>query len=360
MQKTILTELDLDELRAFCTAIEEKPYRAEQLALWLYRKGITNFDQMTNIPKATRQLLTTKATCLQSQVISSPRSSDGTIKPLIRLADDSLIETVIIPDSRRITLCISTQVGCPIRCIFCASGKQGFKRNLTKGEMVEQYLLASLLLACEDAPPYPASHSRRITSIVFMGMGEPLLNYENLRRTLLVFNAPWAFNISPRRITVSTIGILKHISALSESKIPPNLAISLHAATDSLRRYLIPEGKLPSVKTLTNAAALYRSRTGREVTFEYVMIKGVNSSTNDAQALAELVKNTGCKVNLIRYNPIPGIHLKSPDDEEIVAFGTILRRRGILTTVRKSRGTDIDAACGQLVLRSHCCNTGNI
>ena len=325
-----------DELRGFMASLGDPAYRADQVLQWVYRQGAQSFGGMANLPKATRAALAERATLLTSSVRTVQTSRDGTAKLLVELADGEAVETVIIPAGDRRTVCISTQVGCAVGCAFCASGLGGLVRDLTAGEIVEEVVHARALIV-------PAGAA---ANIVVMGIGEPLGNYEALVRALEVFAAEWGMGISGRRITVSTVGLPGRIRALAAEGLGVNLAVSLHASDDVTRRRLIPGAK--PVREVVAAARDYLDATGREVTFEVVLVKDVNDSADDARGLAELVGKLPTLVNLIPLNPVVGLPWQEPPPARVEQFAATLRRRGVRAEVRRRRGGDIDAACGQL------------
>ncbi|HUT34513.1 MAG TPA: 23S rRNA (adenine(2503)-C(2))-methyltransferase RlmN [Planctomycetota bacterium] len=329
-----------DEVREFVAGLGAAPYHADQVLRWVYRAGVTCFDAMTNLARPLRAALAEHALLLTSSVGSVRESQDGTRKLLVSLADGAAVETVVIPDDRRHTACISSQVGCAIGCVFCASGLGGLERDLSPGEIVEQALHAQ-----RQVPP-----GAKLTNLVVMGIGEPLMNYAALVRALRVLTAPWGLALSPRRITVSTVGIPARIEQLADEALGVNLAVSLHAADDVTRQRLVPHAR--PTGPLVAAARHYRRATGRAVTFEYVLVKGVNDSAGDARALAELVGGEPILVNLLPLNPVEGLPWEEPSAERVARFAAQLRRERVRVQVRKRRGGDIAGACGQLRRRT--------
>lgn len=346
-------------------------YRARQVMEWVYGHGATTFEQMTNLPAGLRAELAGAFVIYRSTVAADPQAPDGTRKLLLRWPDGATSECVLIPEPDRNTACISSQVGCPVQCTFCASGIGGLERQLTAGEIVEQAMRVRALCAAPPARPRkaaragsavaelsarsphgdpqpPAPNPRSLTNIVFMGIGEPLANYEAVVAAVRTINAPWGMNIGARRITISTVGLPKQVRRLADEGLQINLAISLHAASDALRRRLIPWAERVSISELVDAARYYFERTGREVTLEYVMLGGVNVRPADAQRLARVTRQMRCNVNLIPYNPVAGRPYRRPEDSTVQAFVRALRERGVNVHVRRSRGLEIDAACGQL------------
>lgn len=328
-----------DDVRAWLSAQGQPAYRADQLLRWVYASGATGFEAMANLPKALRAALAERAGVYTTRVAATQASADGTQKLLVALAGGDAVETVIIPEGRRRTVCVSTQVGCAIGCIFCASGADGLARNLSPGEIVEQALHARRAMA-------PA----HLTHVVVMGMGEPLMNLDALLRALGVLTAPWGLALSPRRITVSTIGLPEGIRRLAAEGPGVNLAVSLHAADDVTRERLVPHAR--PVAQVVAAARDYLHRTGREVTFECVLVAGVNDSPADAQGLADAVGREPILVNLLPLNPARGRDLAEPPPARVERFAGELRRRGVRVQVRRRRGADIEGACGQLRRRA--------
>ena len=330
----------LEEVKAFVESLGEPSYRAAQILSWAYGRRVRDFQAMTNLPLGLRQRLRASARLMTSSVEDVRRSVDGTTKLLIRLEDGEAIEAVSIPEGRRNTACLSTQVGCPVGCVFCASGLGGLVRNLRPGEIVEQVL--HLL----DALPAGA----RLTNVVVMGVGEPLLNYAATRRALEILTAPWGFAFSPRRITLSTVGLPERVERLAAEGPPVNLAVSLHASDDLTRSRLVPGAR--AIRDVLAAARHYQRETGREVTVEYVLLAGVNDSRDDAEALARLVARRPFLVNLIPVNEVAGLGWRAPDARQVEQFASALRVRGVRVQVRRRRGADIEGACGQLRRRS--------
>jgi len=339
MSVTSLTDAELEEL------VREhggKPFQARQLAHWVYRHGASSFDECRNLPKQLRDALATSTSLLSSSVAQAERSDDGTDKLLVRLSDGESIECVAIPDNDRLTVCISTQVGCPVGCVFCASGLDGVRRNLTAGEIVEQVLHVRRHVGSD----------RRLTNVVVMGLGEPLLNMPALLPALERLHDPAGINLGARRITVSTSGYPEHIGRLADAPHPYQLAVSLHAADDDLRRRLVPTAKA-TVREIVGAAARYGKVRGREVTFEVVLLKDVNDRPRDAELLARCLDGVRATVNLIAWNPVARIpDLQRPSRHQVDAFAERLRDRDLKVTVRRQRGADRSAACGQLRLHA--------
>ncbi|MDH5228839.1 MAG: 23S rRNA (adenine(2503)-C(2))-methyltransferase RlmN [Gammaproteobacteria bacterium] len=335
------------QLADFFVSIGEKPFRATQVMKWIYQLGVDDFAQMTNLSKALRQRLSETAEVRVPQMITEQRSSDGTIKMLLRLHDGNAIETVFIPESTRGTLCVSSQVGCVLNCSFCSTARQGFNRNLNTAEILGQVWWAAKTLG-----QFELEQSQRIVSnVVMMGMGEPLLNLSNVAPALQMMLADNGFGLSRRRVTVSTAGVVPAIAELKQ-QADVALAVSLHAVRDDLRDELVPINKKYPIKELLDACKSYVKDTARgRITFEYVMLDGVNDSIAEAKALVKLLKGIPSKINLIPFNPFPNSPYLCSSASTILQFQNILVNSGLTTMVRKTRGDDIDAACGQLAGR---------
>ena len=316
-------------------------YRGRQVATWIYRKGIVDLDAMTDLPRDFRARLAETAEATVPEVERATSSQDGSRKLVFRLADGARVSSVLMPDDGRITLCLSTQVGCGYACVFCLTGTMGLERNLTAAEIVGQLMAANALLATEGP--------ERVTHIVFMGMGEPLANYANLVTALRILtDARLGLSYSPKRVTVSTVGLVPAIDRLGREDLKVNLAISLHAASDDVRSRLMPVNKAFDVEALMAAVRRYPLTTRQRVFFEYVLLDGINDSPEEAQRLAKLLRGVKSKVNLIPFNDWEGSSHRRPPLARILAFQAILLDAGITTTVRWSKGEDIGAACGQL------------
>jgi len=343
--KTNLLGLPQRELEDWFASLGEKPFRARQLMQWIYQRGVTSFSDMTDLSKGLRAKLDDVATIGLPPVQSQHDSADGTIKWLFSSGNGQSVEAVYIPEPSRGTLCISSQVGCALDCSFCATGHQGFNRNLTAAEIVGQVWHARQVL-----PPRPNGESA-ITNVVFMGMGEPLANYRAVKPALEVLLSDWAFGLSRRRVTVSTSGIVPHVDRLA-ADCNVSLAVSLHAPTDELRDVLVPINRLHPIDELLDACWRYAAEhTNRYITFEYVMLRGVNDAPEHAEGLARLLKGKPAKINLIPFNPFPGTQYQRSSAATIRDFQERLRRHNLITTTRRTRGDDIDAACGQLAGR---------
>jgi 23S rRNA (adenine2503-C2)-methyltransferase len=342
--KINLLNFSRKQLEGFFVSIDEKPFRAQQLIKWIHQLGVIEFDAMTNLSKALRQKLDHHAKIVPPHISSEQISSDGTCKWLISLADGNCVETVFIPEKNRGTLCISSQVGCSLDCSFCSTGKQGFNRNLSVAEIIGQLWIAARSLASKKI----TTLSRSITNVVMMGMGEPLLNFDNVVTAMDIMMDDFAYNLSKYRVTLSTSGLIPAMQRLKEvSEV--SLAVSLHAPTDELRNELVPINKKYPLVELMDACKNYFTNKSRRVVFEYVMLDHINDTEKHARDLVKRLTNVPCKVNLIPFNPFPGTHYCRSKLETILRFQNILIRAGIHATVRKTRGEDIDAACGQLI-----------
>ncbi len=343
-----LLELDLDGLKGWFATIGEKPFRAVQVFRWLHQRGVADFAAMTDLAKPAREALALYATVRQLPVISEHTSADGTVKWLFDVGQGNAIETVFIPEDDRGTLCISSQAGCAVGCRFCSTGHQGFSRNLTTGEILFQLWHAEHALRLRLA-----SQDRVISNVVMMGMGEPLQNYSALVPALRVMLDDHAYGLSRRRVTVSTSGVVPMIERLSLDT-PVALAVSLHAPFDDLRSELVPLNRKYPIAELMAACRTYLDHAPRDfITFEYCMLDGVNDQPEHARGLSDLLRQNAqnglrSKVNLIPFNPFPASGLTRSPRERVRAFADILSADGIVTTIRKTRGDDIDAACGQL------------
>src|SRR6266446_669770 len=337
-------ELSLAELKTWCAERAVARYRAGQVTAWLYQRGVRDFDEMTNVARGLRDELAASFTIGSLTLAKVSRSSDGTQKLLLRLRDGATIESVLIPDGERLTLCVSTQVGCAMGCTFCATATLGFRRHLSRAEIVEQLLLARPLATRDDPPAEPA----RITNVVFMGMGEPLHNYVGTVGAIETLTASWGVDFSHRRITVSTVGLVPEMQRLL-AETQAQLAVSLTSVHERTRSELMPITKKYSVAQLLAACRALPLPRRKRITFEYVLLAGINDRVDDARALARALAGIRCKVNLIPFNPFPGSTLRRSDDVTVARFQDVVRRAGVHATVRESRGPDIAAACGQLV-----------
>ena len=343
-EKTNLLGLNRQDMEVFFADLGEKPFRASQMMKWIHQHNVNDFQQMSNISKALQQRLSETANIDALEVVVDQLSSDGTRKWVMRLNDGNCIETVFIPDDGRGTLCISSQVGCALDCSFCSTARQGFSRNLSTAEILSQVWLASCLLDDEKKP------GRKITNLVLMGMGEPLLNYENVVKAIDVFLDDFAYGLSKRRVTVSTAGVIPAMDRLSE-RHDVQLAISLHATRDELRDELVPVNKKYPLKELIAACHRFMEKRSprSRLTIEYVMLAGVNDSEQDAKELIKLMSGLSVLVNLIPFNPFEDSGYKTSSNNAVRRFQDKLMQANITTVIRKTRGEDIDAACGQLV-----------
>ena len=333
--------LTLEELEGVLVKWQEKKFHARQVFAWLYKKKADDFGAMSDLSEDLRKKLKENFYLYSMKLSCRQKSRDGTEKLLFALKDASCVEAVIIPQDDRVTGCVSTQVGCKFACSFCASGMRSFRRNLSSAEIVEE------VLALRKYAP-----ENKLTHIVFMGTGEPLDNYENVLKAVRIINSPEALRIASRRITISSAGIIPGIKRLAEEGLQIELSISLHSADDKIRSHIMPINKKYPLKELMAACKDYIAKTGRQVTFEYILIKGINSSLQDAVALCKILKGLRlCKVNLIPANTVRELSIQAPNKLEILFFKDALLKQGINVTLRKERGEDIQAACGQLRLR---------
>ena len=341
---TNLFDLNQSTMREFFARMSEKPYRATQVMKWIYHNGNTDINTMTNLSKELRQRLAETVSFATPEIVTEQTSTDGTVKWLLRVDDSNCIETVFIPEPDRGTLCVSSQVGCALDCSFCATGKQGFNRNLSVAEIIGQLWLANQRLGHYNEPG-----RRIITNVVMMGMGEPLLNYENVTTAIDLMTDDLGFNIARKRVTLSTSGVIPGIYKLADSG-NISLAISLHAPDDELRDILVPINRKYPIKDLMKACKYYSDKNkGEPITFEYVMLKDVNDSPQFARQLCKIIRGIPAKINLIPFNPFPGSVYTRSATVTIDRFRDILVGAGNITITRKTRGDDIDAACGQLV-----------
>lgn len=338
---TNLLDLSYDDLKAFFLSLGEKPFRAQQLMKWVHQQAVVEFSDMSNFSKGLREKLSELSEITLPTLVSSHCSQDGTVKWLIRLNCGNCIETVYIPEDNRGTLCVSSQIGCGLTCSFCSTAKQGFNRNLSLGEIVGQVYMAARGLEAMGA-------DKKITNVVMMGMGEPLLNYDNVVGAMAIMMSDYAYGLSKRRVTLSTSGLVPQMEKLKQDS-PVALAVSLHAANDQLRNELVPVNKKFPLKDLMAVCRDYfEAEPRRKVTFEYVMLKGVNDSLEHAKELVALISDVPCKMNLIPFNPFPGSGYERSSLTQINRFRDYLMAKGVNTITRKTRGEDIDAACGQL------------
>lgn len=339
MEKKNIREESLPEISRFLSENGEKAFRAKQIIQWLWQRGVTDFDEMTNLSKNTRELL--KNAYYIDSIIPEriQQASDGTTKTAWHLQDGNLIESVLIPSYEKFTVCVSSQVGCKLGCNFCATGTLGFKRNLSAGEIFDQVIAAKK--AAEE-------EGQTLSNIVFMGMGEPLLNYENVLAAIDRITAEDGLAMSPYRITVSTAGIPEKIRQLADDNVRFNLAVSLHSAKDSVRTGLMPLNKAYPLADVAESLKYFVEKTGTRPTFEYLLLKGVNDSLDDAQALATYCRQFPIKINIIEYNAVEGSNFQHSPEKQRDEFIRFLESKNMVVHLRRSKGKDIDAACGQL------------
>lgn len=341
--KVNLLDFNLEKMKQFFLELGEKPFRAQQVIQWVHQYGVTDINAMSNLSLALREKLSLLAEVRLPEIVASQESSDGTRKWLLKLACGNSVETVYIPEAERGTLCVSSQVGCGLNCSFCSTAKQGFNRNLTTGEIIAQVWLAVRSLSQQNG-----FHDKRLTNVVMMGMGEPLLNLDAVAPAMDLMLDDFAYGLSKYRVTLSTSGVLPELEKLKAIS-PVSLAVSLHAPNDGLRNVLVPINKKYPLSQLMQACKHYFPKQSKRcVTFEYVMLKGVNDSAEHARELVRLLANVPAKVNLIPFNPFPHSGYERSSKATIDAFRNILIAKGINTITRKTRGDDIDAACGQL------------
>ena len=341
-----LLDLDRQGLEDYFSELGEKSFRASQVVQWIHQKGVTDFQQMSNLSQALRDHLQNHAVIRMPEVVYDATSTDGTRKWLLQLDDGNRIETVYIPEDDRGTLCVSSQVGCALDCSFCSTGRRGFNRNLSTAEIISQVLLATHLIDEEKKP------GRKVTNVVLMGMGEPLLNFDNVVRAVRIMMDDFAYGLSKRRVTVSTAGVVPAMDRLGDI-LDMRLAVSLHASDDELRNSLVPLNNKYPLRELMAACRRFidKQNTRSRITFEYVLLDGVNDSDQHAHQLIKLVKGIPTLMNLIPFNPFTGSGYKTSPLKRVARFNKILADAGITTVVRRTRGEDIDAACGQLVGR---------
>lgn len=329
-------ELFPRDIEAMVAGLGMPNYACEQILNWIYKKKVDSVSEMTNIRKEYREDFIDNLYFRRSTLVTTKHASDGTVKKLLAWDEgEKQTETVMIPTKSRKTACVSSQVGCPVGCTFCASGLEGLEGNLAVGQIVEQIIRLG-------------SHS--ITNVVFMGMGEPMANYDAVTRAIRIINAPWGLGIGARKITVSTVGLPMAIERFAKFDIPVTLALSLHAPNDELRKQLIPWAKFAPIDDILKSCSIYFESTGREITLEYLLLGGVNDRSSQAKELADLCKTLRCNVNLIRYNEVQGLEFKRPEQNQIRRFQETLTKGGVNSHIRASRGRDIAAACGQLRL----------
>ena len=339
---TNLLDYDLDGLTEYFASIGEKPFRAKQVLRWMHHFGADNFDAMTDIAKSLREKLQNQAEIRVPEMITGQESDDGTRKWLLNVGTNNGVETVFIPEDGRGTLCVSSQVGCALECTFCSTGRQGFNRNLSTAEIIGQLWWANRAMGRDPGG------ERIISNVVMMGMGEPLANYDNVVRAMRIMLEDNAYNLSRRRVTLSTSGLAPAMDRLRDD-LPVALAVSLHAPNDALRDDIVPINKKYPLRELMAACVRYMEKAPRDfVTFEYVMLDGINDTVEHARQLAGLVRDVPCKFNLIPFNPFPNSGYRRSSNDNIRRFRELLQQAGYVVTTRKTRGDDIDAACGQL------------
>jgi len=328
------------DLKRILSDIQEEPFRANQVFEWLWKRHVVDFDLMTNLSKSLREKLKKDFPILPLHIDRSLESRDGTVKYSFSTHDDHLVEGVLIPSGKRMTACISTQIGCPLKCSFCATGQIRFKRNLSAGEILDQFSLIN-----EEAI---RRYDRKLTQMVLMGMGEPLLNYENVMTAIDNITDRMGCDFSPRRITLSTAGIITMIRRLADDNFRFELAISLHSASEEKRNSIMPLNRSNPLPGLSSAIDYFCKKTGTRITYEYLMLKDFNDQIRDAEELASFCKVSPCKINLISYNQVPGVSYTGSDHRRMKQFMEYLENKNLVVTMRTSRGDDIAAACGQL------------
>ncbi|MDC9721192.1 MAG: 23S rRNA (adenine(2503)-C(2))-methyltransferase RlmN [Urechidicola sp.] len=343
-KKKDIRALTKEQLRDFFVENGDKAFRGNQVYEWLWHKVAHSFDDMTNISKSTRQMLDDNFVINHIEVDEMQRSNDGTIKNAIRLHDGLLVESVLIPTDSRTTACVSSQVGCSLDCVFCATARLKKMRNLNPDEIYDQVAAIN-----QESLLY---HNRKLTNIVFMGMGEPLMNYNNVLKSIEKITSPEGLGMSPKRITLSTSGVPKMIKKLADDEVKFNLAVSLHSAIDEIRTQIMPFNANFPLDDLRESLEYWFAKTERMITYEYIVWDGINDSRDDINALVKFCKYVPCKVNLIEYNPIDDGHFQQASKRSINDYVAILEMNDIVVNVRRSRGKDIDAACGQLANKS--------
>jgi 23S rRNA (adenine2503-C2)-methyltransferase len=338
ISKINLKDLSLDEITHLVMELGREQFTGRQLYKWIFKHGIDDFEQMTDLSKSFRELLKVAARVNELRPVTTKRSSDGTKKTVWDIGDTDYVESVLIPDEDRLTLCISCQAGCPVGCPFCATGLGGFRRNLSGGEIYDQYLITQRNLP----------ENSRITNLVFMGMGEPFLNYPNVLKAVAALTNQLGAGLAAKRITISTVGYVEGIRRLADDNPHLGLAVSLHSAIDFKRQKLIPIAKKYPLSSLKEAILYYTQKLENRVTFEYLLLKDINDSLDDAKALVDYIQGISCKINLIIYNKVKSAPFAAPSEEKVFAFRDYLYPRAPAVTLRKSMGADIAAACGQL------------
>lgn len=337
--------LSLEELAKLMSEMGEKPFRAKQIFHWIYEKKVADWDQMSDLNKSLRAQLKEKLSLssLEQKQVETSKDAE-TIKFLWELNDGKLVESVLIYSKERRTVCVSSQVGCPVRCAFCASGKEGLLRNLSAAEIFEQVY---------QIDRYLHAKGERVSHVVFMGMGEPFENYDNVLKAIHLLNDPARLHISQRRMTVSTVGVVEGIRRFMQEDLSVNLVLSLHAPNQHIRKKIIPYSRKYPLEDILSAMVAFAKTSGRDITYEYTLLAGINDQLEHAEELAQLLKGQQCTVNLIPYNPVFGLNLRRPEKEAIEAFREVLISNEIVTTWRYTKGKDIAAACGQLALKEN-------
>ena len=343
-EKADIRKLSVEQMKKWLSEQGEQGFRAKQIHEWLWKKSARSFGEMTNLSLRTRELLDEHFAIYSLTTAKQQQSNDGTIKSAFRLHDAHLVEGVLIPADDRMTACVSSQVGCSLTCKFCATGYMERKRNLEAGEIYDQVV--------EIARQADASFGAPLTNIVYMGMGEPLLNYANVMQSIEHITSPQGLGMSPRRITVSTAGIAKMIKKLGDDDVRFRLALSLHAANDAKRNQIMPINESNSLENLAEALNYFYKKTGNRITFEYIVFNNFNDTLQDAKELWEFTKKVPARVNIIEYNPIAEAAFRNTEADRLDQFAAFLENKGVTVSVRRSRGKDIDAACGQLANKS--------
>lgn len=339
-EKKDIRDFTKEELIQEVESLGEKKFRGKQLYEWLWQKNAHTFEEMSNLSKAFREKLANNYLIDVIQLDEQQKSNDGTIKSVFNVGKGKIMEGVLIPAKNRMTACISSQVGCSLACKFCATGKLKLLKNLSAGEIVDQVVYINKL--AED------NYEKHLSNIVYMGMGEPLLNYKNVLRSTEIITSEDGLGMSPKRITISTAGIAKAIKRLGDDEVKFNLALSLHAANDHKRDKIMAINETNNLEALADALKYFYKKTGTRITYEYIIFRDFNDEIQDAQELVEFCKHVPCKVNIIEYNPIDDGEFKQADQAKVDAFGAYLESKNIIVNIRRSRGKDIDAACGQL------------
>tara|TARA_B100001758_G_C18405026_1_gene611490 strand:- start:1192 stop:2232 length:1041 start_codon:yes stop_codon:yes gene_type:complete len=341
--KLDIQSLSLKDLKMFCAENNIKEFRAKQIFEWIWKKRVDSFQEMTSLSIEIRDLLTKSFLINRVHIHKKQESKDQTIKYSLRTHDGLLLEAVLIPSKKRVTVCLSSQIGCSLSCNFCATGLLKLERNLSASEMYDQVYILN-----KESNKY---FGKKISNIVFMGMGEPLLNYNELLKSINLITSSKGMGVSAKRITVSTAGIAKMIKKLADDNVRFNLAVSLHNAENNSRDVLMPINKKIPLKDLRESIKYFYNKTGTRITYEYILFKNINDSINDAKRLAHFTKNTPCKINLIEYNTVEGISYEKSKEKSTANFINYLEEKNLIVNLRKSKGKDIDAACGQLINR---------